>query len=287
MDSFAIIPSPRFLDHQQQTFTRALSLLDLPNEILIEIISYIHSSLDLFAIIRTTRSFWQPFQAIGPAIIRQRFDKTAFGCQIGLCAAVTVFRLSWLRCDEHPRGCSDQTLCARRLYQSFVAQDVAALSPHEVLGFLNLMELVDKPIDFHLAQGSGNKTLRLTQYNGCISLSVYSPAAGSCPATYSVSARQVVAEARCHYFFHDLYYRTHYTRDELRRNTNRLIRKAAKQLSTSWADLHGLLDNYFSMIDERHHPLTMVHSRIARPDMGNRGNRPWRFPVAYIQLLSS
>ena len=68
----------------------ALSLLDLPNELLTEIILLLHSSVDLFALIRTSRYFRQLFQAIGPSIIRQRF-----GGQVGLCAAVTSFRLGF------------------------------------------------------------------------------------------------------------------------------------------------------------------------------------------------
>lgn len=262
----------------------ALSLLDLPNELLIEIISYLHASIDLFAIIRTSRSFWQLFQTIGPAIIRQRFGETAFGGQIGLCAAVAAFRLTWLCCDNHQRGCPDWSPCAHPLYQSFVAQDVTPVLPHEVLGFLNLMELVDKAIDFHLAHDFENKTCKRETCPDCIY--EYSPSANPCLTTYSRSAQKTVAEARCHYFFYDLYYRTYLGPGILRRGMILLIKEAVKPI-ISWADLRHLLNNFFSVIGVRHHPLTMVHSRTTTSPILRRRPAPLHFPGVYMVLLSS
>ena len=258
----------------------APSLLGLPNELITEIMSYLHSSVDLFAIIRTSRHFRELFQSIGHYIVRQRFGENAFGGQIGLCAAVTSFRLSWLRCDNHQRGCSDLSLCAR---------DVTPIFPHEVLGFLNMMELVDKAIDFHLTHDLQSKACRREHCADCTY--EYSPSTGPCLTTYSRSAQKVVAEARCHYFFHDLYYRSYFIKGKLRRRTIWLIKKAAKKYKhspvISWAELRRLLNKFFSMIGVRHHPLTMVHNRIANSPVKRRRPPPFHFPITYMALLRS
>lgn len=86
---------------------------------------------------------------------------------------------SWLRCGDHQKGCSDRSECGRSLYESLLAHDVAPIFHHEVLGFLNIMELVDKAIDFHLAHDFQSKTcrwehcLRIFSFHGSLRYDIF------------------------------------------------------------------------------------------------------------------
>ena len=121
----------------------------------------------------------------------------------------------------------------------------------------------------------------------------YSPSMGPCATTSSRSARKVVAEARCHYFFHDLYYRTYFIKGKLRRGRIRLIKKEVKQYGykrspvISRTELRRLLNKYFSIIGMQHHPLTMVHARIASSPIKRQRPAPFHFPLTYMAMLRS
>jgi hypothetical protein len=150
---------------------------------------------------------------------------------------------------------------------------------------------VDEAINFHLAHDVQTKTCRREHCPDCTY--EYSPSTGPCLTIYSKSAQKVVVEARCHFFFHGLYYRTYFMKGKLRRDMIRLIKKAVQEYdyrhspAISWADLRRLINKFFYKIGVRYHPSTMVHSHVPRSPIRGRRPPPLPFPLAYMALLRS
>jgi hypothetical protein len=124
----------------------AVSLLDLPNELIIEVLSQLDGPTDLMSAIRASPLIWRVFHAAALTIVR-RLGEHSLGGEFGMRTALALHRLSQLRCTHHTTGCPDRSPCARRIFESYARQSIPPLLNEETRHFLHVLNRVDRVID--------------------------------------------------------------------------------------------------------------------------------------------